>query len=182
MLARPHPDGPGTVGALIAPIAPVANILFRSRKPRHAPCPVPARYPGNVGAILRSCACLGVPLDLIEPLGFPWDDKRVRRSAMDYYDRVEITRYPGWEAFRAAHPGRIVLMTARASMPITEARFSSGDIIVMGSESAGAPDHVHAQAGLRIRIPIAPGLRSLNVSVAAGIALHEALRQTGGLP
>ena len=137
--------------------------------------------PGNVGAILRSCACLGVPLDLIEPLGFPWDDRRVRRSAMDYFDAVEITRHAGWDAFRAARPERLVLMTARASEPLTQARFEPGDIILMGSESAGAPPHVHEAATLRIRIPIAPGLRSLNVSVAAGIALHEALRQTGGL-
>jgi tRNA (cytidine/uridine-2'-O-)-methyltransferase len=138
--------------------------------------------PGNVGAVLRSCACLGVPLHLIEPLGFPWDDKRVRRSSMDYFDQVSITRHANWSTFRAAEPGRIVLMTVRASVPITEARFGSDDILVMGSESAGAPDHVHEEAGLRVRIPIRPGLRSLNVSVAAGIALHESLRQTGGLP
>jgi tRNA (cytidine/uridine-2'-O-)-methyltransferase len=138
--------------------------------------------PGNVGAILRSCACLGVPLDLIEPLGFPWDDKRVRRSAMDYYDAVAITRHAGWDAFRAARPERLVLMTASGSAPISDVRFESGDIILMGSESAGAPDHVHETAALRVRIPIVPGLRSLNVSVAAGIALHEALRQTNQLP
>jgi tRNA (cytidine/uridine-2'-O-)-methyltransferase len=138
--------------------------------------------PGNVGAVLRTCACLGVPLHLIEPLGFPWDDKRVRRSSMDYYDRVAITRHADWNAFRAAEPGRIVLMTARASVPITDVRFEASDILLMGSESGGAPDYVHAAAGLRVRIPIRPGLRSLNVSVAAGIALHEALRQTGGLP
>lgn len=138
--------------------------------------------PGNVGAILRTCACLGVPLDLIEPLGFPWDDKRVRRSAMDYYDRVAITRFPDFGSYRAGQPGRLVLMTAHASLPITAARFELGDILMMGSESAGAPPFVHEAAGLRIRIPITPGLRSLNVSVAAGVALHEALRQTGGLP
>ena len=138
--------------------------------------------PGNVGAVLRSCACLGVPLELIEPLGFPWDDKRVRRSSMDYFDAVSITRHAGWDAFRAARPERLVLMTVKASAPITEARFKPDDIILMGSESAGAPDFVHEAAGLRVRIPIAPGLRSLNVSVAAGIALHEGLRQTGGLP
>lgn len=138
--------------------------------------------PGNVGAILRTCACLGVPLDLIEPLGFTWDDKRVRRSAMDYFDRVEITRHQGWEAFRAAVPGRLALMTSHGSVAISQARFSPDDIILMGSESAGAPEHVHAAAGLRVRIPIAADLRSLNLSVAAGIALHEALRQTEGLP
>jgi tRNA (cytidine/uridine-2'-O-)-methyltransferase len=138
--------------------------------------------PGNVGAVLRSCACLGVPLELIEPLGFPWDDRRVRRASMDYFDHVEITRHTGWDAFRAARPERLVVMTAHASVAITEAAFAPDDIIVMGSESAGAPDFVHEAAGLRVRIPIMAGLRSLNVSVAAGIALHEALRQVGGLP
>jgi tRNA (cytidine/uridine-2'-O-)-methyltransferase len=138
--------------------------------------------PGNVGAILRTCACFGVPLHLIEPLGFPWDDKKVRRSAMDYHDRVSISRHADWEAFRSAVPGRIALMTAHGSVPIAETRFQPDDIIVMGSESAGAPDYVHEAASLRVRIPIAPGLRSLNVSVAAAVALHEALRQTQALP
>lgn len=138
--------------------------------------------PGNVGAILRTCACFGVPLDLIEPLGFPWDDKKVRRSAMDYIDRVSIVRHADWDAFRAATPGRIVLMAARGSVPIAEATFGPDDVILMGSESAGAPAFVHEAAALRVRIPIAPGLRSLNVSVAAAVALHEALRQTGALP
>lgn len=141
-----------------------------------------SEIPGNVGAILRTCACLGVPLHLVEPLGFPWDDRRVRRSSMDYFDHVSITRHANWTAFRAAEPGRIVLMTVRASVPIEETIFEPDDILLMGSESAGAPDHVHAEAGLRVRIPVRAGLRSLNVSVAAGIALHEALRQTGGLP
>jgi tRNA (cytidine/uridine-2'-O-)-methyltransferase len=138
--------------------------------------------PGNVGAILRTCACFGVPLHLIEPLGFPWDDKKVRRSAMDYFDRVSMTRHADWQAFRVAQPGRIALMTAHGATPIAETRFEPDDIIVMGSESAGAPPQVHKAASLRVRIPIAPGLRSLNVSVAAAVALHEALRQTDMLP
>jgi tRNA (cytidine/uridine-2'-O-)-methyltransferase len=138
--------------------------------------------PGNVGAILRSCACFGVPVDLIEPLGFPWDDKRVRRAGMDYFDRVAIARHADWAAFRAATPGRLVLLTSRGSVPIDDVTFDSGDVILMGSESAGAPPHVHAAADLRIRIPMAPGLRSLNVSVAAAVTLFEALRQTGQLP
>ncbi|HEU4968203.1 tRNA (cytidine(34)-2'-O)-methyltransferase [Sphingomonas sp.] len=138
--------------------------------------------PGNVGAILRSCACFGVPVDLIEPLGFPWDDKRVRRAGMDYYDHVSITRHADWDAFRAATPGRLVLLTARGSVPLTEAAFEPGDVILMGSESAGAPAHVHAAAELRIRIPMAPDLRSLNVSVAAAVTVYEALRQLGQLP
>ena len=138
--------------------------------------------PGNVGAILRTCACLGVTLDLIEPLGFVWDDKRVRRSAMDYVDRVQIVRHPGWDAFRAAVPGRVALLTAQGLVPISDAVFAPDDVILMGSESAGAPPFVHEAAGMRVRIPIAPGLRSLNVSVAAGVAVYEALRQVGGLP
>ncbi len=138
--------------------------------------------PGNVGAILRTCACLSVPLDLIEPLGFAWDDKRVRRSAMDYFDRVAITRHAGWDAFRVAVPSRLALLTAHGSISIAEARFEPDDVIVMGSESAGAPGFVHEAAAVRIRIPIAAGLRSMNVSVAAGIAVFEALRQVGRLP
>ena len=138
--------------------------------------------PGNVGAILRSCACFGVAVDLIEPLGFPWDDKRVRRAGMDYFDRVSITRHADWAAFRAATPGRLVLLTAHGSTPIDRVAFEPGDVILMGSESAGAPPHVHDAADLRVRIPMAPGLRSLNVSVAAAVTLFEALRQTGQLP
>jgi tRNA (cytidine/uridine-2'-O-)-methyltransferase len=138
--------------------------------------------PGNVGAILRSCACFGVPVDLIEPLGFPWDDKRVRRAGMDYFDRVSIARHADWEAFRAATPGRLVLLTSRGSVPVDTVAFDPGDVILMGSESAGAPPHVHDAADLRVRIPMEPGLRSLNVSVAAAVTLFEALRQTGGLP
>lgn len=138
--------------------------------------------PGNVGAILRSCACFGVPVDLIEPLGFAWDDKRVRRAGMDYYDRVSITRHTDWDRFRAATPGRLVLLTARGSVPVQTAIFDRDDVILMGSESAGAPDYAHEAADLRVRIPMAIGLRSLNVSVAAAVTLYEALRQTGGLP
>lgn len=138
--------------------------------------------PGNVGAMLRTCACLGVGVDLIEPLGFPWDDKRVRRAGMDYFDHVAIARHADWNAFQAARTGRLILMSARGAASLYETAFRPDDILLMGSESAGAPDAVHAAADHVIRIPIAPGLRSLNVSVAAAIVLAEALRQTGGLP
>ncbi|HYZ48128.1 MAG TPA: tRNA (cytidine(34)-2'-O)-methyltransferase [Sphingomonas sp.] len=138
--------------------------------------------PGNVGAVLRTCACFGVGVDLIEPLGFPWSDKKIKRAAMDYFANVQVTRHADWHAFRAATPGRLVLMAARGSVPITEIGFAPDDVILMGSESAGAPPFVHDAAALRVRIPIMAGLRSMNVSVAAGIALHEALRQTGQLP
>lgn len=139
--------------------------------------------PGNVGAVLRTAACFRVPVDVIEPIGFPWDDKRIRRAAMDYGGQAEVTRHIDWAAFEAALGGaRLVVMAARGAVPLAEAGFRADDVILMGSESAGAPAYVHARAGLRVRIPIAPGLRSLNVSVAAGIALAEALRQTGGYP
>ena len=138
--------------------------------------------PGNVGAILRTCACFGVPVDLIEPLGFPWDDKRVRRAGMDYFDHVAITRHADWNAFRSATPGRLILLTARGEHSLYGAAFRPDDVLLMGSESAGAPAEVHEAAALTVRIPIAPGLRSLNVSVAAAVSLAEALRQTGRLP
>ncbi|MFD1610985.1 tRNA (cytidine(34)-2'-O)-methyltransferase [Sphingomonas tabacisoli] len=138
--------------------------------------------PGNVGAIMRSCACFGVPLDLIEPMGFPWDDKRVRRAGMDYFDHVAFTRHADWESFRAAQSSRLILLTSRGTHDLWDFAFEPGDVLLMGSESAGAPQHVHETAAATVRIPIAPELRSLNVSVAAAVALAEALRQTHQLP
>ncbi|WP_213981235.1 tRNA (cytidine(34)-2'-O)-methyltransferase [Sphingomonas sp. dw_22] len=137
---------------------------------------------GNVGAILRLAACLGAAVDLIEPMGFPWSDKSRRRSAMDYESRVEIARHADWEAFEAQVPGRLVLFTTRGGTPLPQAKFEAGDTLLFGSEGAGAPDFVHARADLAVRIPLRPGLRSLNVAVTAGIGLAEALRQTGGWP
>lgn len=138
--------------------------------------------PGNVGAIMRSCACFGVSLDLIEPLGFPWDDRKVRRAGMDYFDHVAFTRHADWDGFRAVQDTRLILLTARGAHDLWDFAFEPGDVLLMGSESAGAPLHVHEAAAATVRIPIAPGLRSLNVSVAAAVALAEALRQTGQLP
>lgn len=138
--------------------------------------------PGNVGAVLRTAACLAVPVDLIEPLGFPWSDKRMRRSGMDYADHVSITRHADWDGFSASLPGRLILLTAHGADRLYDVAFQPDDVLLMGSESAGAPPHVHEAAALTVRIPIAPGLRSLNVSVAAALALAEALRQTKGLP
>ena len=138
--------------------------------------------PGNVGAMLRTSACLGVAVDLIEPMGFPWDAKKVRRAGMDYFDHVSITRHADWAAFQAQRRGRLILLSARGTTGLYDAVFESGDTLMMGSESAGAPPEVHAAADKVIRIPIAAGLRSLNVSVAAAMALAEALRQTRGLP
>ncbi len=137
---------------------------------------------GNVGAILRTAACFGAGVDLIEPMGFAWDDKRVARAGMDYIDHVPVTRHEDWASFLATVTGRIALFTTRGAARLDETRFRADDILLFGSEGSGAPDHVHARADLRVRIPIRPEVRSLNLGVSAGIALAEALRQTTGWP
>lgn len=137
---------------------------------------------GNVGAVLRLGACLGCPVELIEPMGFEWDDKRVRRTAMDYIDAVEVRRHAGWDAFRAAVPGRLMLLTTKGDTSLYQAQFRSEDVLLMGQESAGVPAAVAAQCAGRVRIPIRPEVRSLNVATAAALALGEALRQTDALP
>jgi len=137
---------------------------------------------GNVGAVMRTCACLATPLDLIEPMGFQWDDKRVARAAMDYIDHVDLTRHPDWTAFERGAGGRLVLLTTRGATPLHDFAFAPGDVLLFGRESAGVPEAVHARADARVVIPMAPGVRSMNLSVSAGIVLSEALRQTGGWP
>lgn len=137
---------------------------------------------GNVGAVLRLSACLGVAVDLIEPMGFPWSDKRRKRSAMDYEDHVEIVRHADWDAFVKQVPSRLVLFSTKADTLLPKARFEANDTLLFGSESAGAPDFVHSRADLIVRIPLKPPLRSLNLGVSAGIGLAEALRQTEGWP
>ena len=137
---------------------------------------------GNVGAVLRLGACLGVAVDLIEPMGFAWDDARVRRTAMDYIDQVEIARHADWAAFRAAWPGRLVLLTTKGSTSLYDAAFEPADIILIGKESAGVPADIAVQCALAIRIPIRREVRSLNLATAAALALGEALRQTNALP
>jgi tRNA (cytidine/uridine-2'-O-)-methyltransferase len=133
---------------------------------------------GNVGTILRLAACLGVPVDIIEPSGFPWGDKALRRAGMDYAEIANVVRHADWDAFAAALSGRLVLFTTRAAVRLPDARFEPGDTLLFGAESSGAPDFVHARADLRVRIPLRNGLRSLNVAVAAGIGLAEGLRQS----
>lgn len=138
--------------------------------------------PGNVGAMVRLAACLGVPIDVIEPCGFPFSLRAVKRSALDYGEYADISAHVDWAAFRKARPGRLVLLTTKGSTAHTAAEYRPDDILLVGQESAGAPDHVHADASLRVRIPLAPGLRSLNVAIAAAMVLGEALRQTEGYP
>ena len=137
---------------------------------------------GNVGTILRTAACLGAGVDLIEPMGFPWGDRVLARSGMDYAARVEVKRHPDWATFEAGVGGRIVLATTKGAVRLDVARFEEDDVLLFGSEGAGVPDDVHARADLRVAIPMMTGMRSLNVAVAAGIMLGEALRQTGGWP
>lgn len=138
--------------------------------------------PQNTGAIMRLAACMGVPLDIVEPCGFPLDDSRLRRAGMDYIDLLELCRHASWEAFRGSVQGRIVLLTTSGPVRHTDFAFHASDLLLLGRESAGVPDTIHHAADARIRIPIRQGVRSLNVAQAAAIALAEALRQTGGLP
>jgi tRNA (cytidine/uridine-2'-O-)-methyltransferase len=138
---------------------------------------------GNVGAVLRLGACLGAAVDLIEPMGFTWDDRRVRRAAMDYIDHVAITRHAGFEAFRATLGAqRLVLFTTKSTQSVYDFAFSSQDVLLFGKESAGVPAGVADACQARLRLPMRPQVRSMNLAMSAGLALGEALRQTGGLP
>jgi tRNA (cytidine/uridine-2'-O-)-methyltransferase len=137
---------------------------------------------GNVGTILRLAACLGTPLDVIEPCGFAFSDRGLKRAGMDYAEMASVTRHQDWAAFEAKLEGRLVLFTTAAAVRLPEAHFEQGDTLLFGSESRGAPEEVHARADLRVRIPQAAGTRSLNIAVAAGIGVAEALRQTGRWP
>ena len=135
---------------------------------------------GNVGTILRLAACLGVPLDIIEPCGFPWGDRALKRAGMDYAEIANVTRHADWAEFEARLVGRLVLFTTDArAIRLPDARFEPGDTLLFGSESRGAPAAVHARADMRVRIPQVEGTRSLNLAVAAGIGVVEAVRQTG---
>lgn len=138
--------------------------------------------PGNAGAILRLAACLGAGVDIIEPTGFVWSDAKLRRAAMDYIDHVELTRHADWDIFAAARPERLVLLSSKACESLYDFAFAPGDTLLMGQESSGVPDAVRDACDAAVRIPINPAVRSLNVAIAAGIALAEALRQTGRLP
>lgn len=138
--------------------------------------------PQNCGAILRLGACLGVPVDVIEPCGFHLDDKRLKRAGLDYLAVTTLVRHRSWEAFQEVCEGRLLLLTTQAETPYHDWAFEADDVLLLGRESAGAPAVVHAAAAARLRIPLRPGLRSINVAQAAAMVLGEALRQTGGFP
>jgi tRNA (cytidine/uridine-2'-O-)-methyltransferase len=163
--------------------------LPRLRDERCAAYPPPMRLclyqpeiAGNVGAVMRLGACMGVPVDLIEPMGFEWDDKRVRRTAMDYIDHVEVVRHQSFDEFRQTVPGRLILFTTKGHESAYDYVFQKDDILMFGQESAGVPAPVAAAANARLRIPIRPEVRSFNLATSAALALGEALRQTQGLP
>ncbi|MGI9490799.1 MAG: tRNA (cytidine(34)-2'-O)-methyltransferase [Geminicoccaceae bacterium] len=139
----------------------------------------------NAAAAIRLAACLGVPVWMIEPCGFVWDERRLRRVGMDYLDQVDLRRWPSWEAFerrRRADGKRLILLTTKASTPYHLIDYRHGDILLGGSESAGVPDDVHAASDLRVSVPMAPNARSLNLVTSLAIVIGEALRQTDGFP
>lgn len=173
-------------------MAHISNWTFERLQSQVAPTMRLALYQPdiaqNTGTILRLCACFGIPVDVIGPAGFDMSDRALKRAALDYLPHVELTRHAGYETFmeqRAAattSPGRLVLLTTKAATPHCDFSFAPDDTLMLGRESAGVPDAVHDRVDARITIPMRPGLRSLNVAVAAAIVLGEALRQTGGYP
>ena len=138
--------------------------------------------PGNVGAILRLGACLGAPVDIVMPCGFPFADRSLKRAGMDYADVAVVRRHESWERFEAQRASRLVLFTTAGDTALPAAAFEADDILLFGSESRGVPPEVHEAAALRVRIPQVAATRSLNLAVAAGIGLAEALRQTHNMP
>ncbi|HEX2215537.1 MAG TPA: tRNA (cytidine(34)-2'-O)-methyltransferase [Xanthobacteraceae bacterium] len=142
----------------------------------------------NTGTILRLCACFGIAAHIIEPAGFPASDRALRRAGMDYLDHVTLTRHESWEAFRSwqrrsrSPPRRLLLLTTQARTSYLDFRFDPDDVFMFGRESAGVPAHVHDAADARLMIPMQPGMRSLNVAMAAAMVVGEALRQVGLVP
>lgn len=134
----------------------------------------------NLGSMIRLCACFGVPLDVIEPCGFPFSVKALRRSAMDYADIAEIDRHDDWGAFQNCHANRrIVLLSTQSTQSLWKFNFESDDILLVGRESAGVPKIVANQVNEIVVLPMPGGGRSMNVALSAGIALGEAMRQCG---
>jgi tRNA (cytidine/uridine-2'-O-)-methyltransferase len=139
--------------------------------------------PQNTGTILRLAACLGIEAHIVGPAGFPTSDRAFRRAGMDYLDQVSIMRHTGWDAFEAwrrEDGARLILFTTAGAVPYLDRVYRPDDILMFGRESAGVPEAVHQAADARLVIPMRPGLRSINVAMAAAMALGEAIRQTGG--
>jgi tRNA (cytidine/uridine-2'-O-)-methyltransferase len=136
--------------------------------------------PQNVGAAMRLCACLGIPLDIIEPCGFPWDPRKIRQAGMDYTDLADLHRHDSWNNFKNTYSDRrLILMTTKTSLPYTDFKFKDNDVLIAGRESAGVPEDVHNYVEHRVTIPMAGQARSMNVINAAAMIIGEAVRQTG---
>lgn len=152
--------------------------------------------PQNTGTLMRLCACFSVPMDIIEPCGFILSDKNLRRAGMDYLDRLDLTKHLNWDSFKNISAGRrLVLLSTKASGSFLDFKFEKDDVLIAGRESGakapgfylaagrgGVPEHVHQDCAARVRIPMAAGVRSLNVALASALVLGEALRQTEGYP
>lgn len=140
--------------------------------------------PQNTGNILRLGACLGVPVDIIEPCGFPLSDRGLKRAGLDYLTIATMHRFDSWEAYleNLKPKARLILMTTASAEPYQDFAYKEGDVLLMGRESAGVPTHVHDRADARLFIPMAPGARSLNVSSACAMVAGEALRQLSAFP
>lgn len=142
--------------------------------------------PPNTGTLIRLGACLGVPVDIIEPCGFPFSDRTFRRAGLDYFDAAAVTTHRSWDHFLAARAksgaGRLVLLSTKANLTYDNFKFEPGDTLLLGRETCGVPEDVHSRADATVVIPMVEGVRSLNVALAGAIVLAEALRQTGGLP
>lgn len=141
--------------------------------------------PQNAGTLLRTAACLGLGVDLIEPAGFAVTDRNLRRAGMDYLDAALLTRHSGWTAFEAERRRvgrRLVLLTTRGATSYLDFAFRDDDVVMVGRESAGVPEEVHACADARLIVPMRPGMRSLNVAITAVVVVGEALRQVRGFP
>jgi len=136
----------------------------------------------NTGTIIRLGACMGVAIDIIEPCGFPFGDASLKRAGLDYLPRASVARHASWSAFCGNPTGRLIVATTKASVPYTRFAFDGNDTLLFGRESAGVPDDILTAANACIAVPMAEGMRSLNVAVAAAMMLGEALRQTGGFP
>jgi tRNA (cytidine/uridine-2'-O-)-methyltransferase len=142
--------------------------------------------PQNTGSMIRLCACMNTTLHIIEPCGFPLNNKLLQRAAMDYIEHVRLERHMSWQHFldykQIQKASRLLLLSTHASSMYTEFSYQPGDILLLGRESAGVPDYVRDTADARLRIPVQAGVRSLNIVQAASMVLGEALRQTGGFP
>ena len=138
--------------------------------------------PQNTASLLRLCACLGVPLDIIEPCGFVFDDKRLKRVGMDYIDFVQYDLHSSWSAFQAARPQRLVLLTTKVTTAHLDFTFEKDDILMVGRESSGVPQDIAETILHKVKVPLIPEARSFNVAQAATLVLGEALRQIDGFP